>query len=130
MAECSVCSKGVAEFVDDELDKGTFLDDIAAKLSQQLGIVIHRSSIHRHKKRHYWAKLRLRMAEKKARGSAGRLVVEWSELPPGAAKLPTLCFEGDGPPREVSADEIEDGDVVIAVSFEPARKKIQLEGPK
>jgi hypothetical protein len=133
MAECSVCSKGVAEFVDDELDKGTFLDDISAKLAT-MGILIHRSSVHRHKKRHYLPRLRLRMLEKKARGFAGRLIVQWSdsEWPFPAAKPATLCFDdGDAPPHEVAADQIRDNDVLICVSFEPVRKPSKkAEAPK
>jgi hypothetical protein len=130
MPECKVCEKGVAEFVDDELDKGIFLDDISAKLAQlDPPIFIHRSSIHRHKARHYLPRLRLRMAEKKAHGPQRRILVEWPDNPAAFGALAGKITD-DGnviPPNQVRRE-----DAIITISFEtlPARNSPAAQKPE
>jgi hypothetical protein len=121
--ECSVCSKGAAAFVDDELDRGTFLDDIAAKLAQQdPPMFIHRSSIFRHKVAHYLPRLRLRALERKSQ-KPGRLLIEWPENWNSPATVagkitlsdPEFCADA---PVIVAACQLRESDVLLTVSFE------------
>jgi hypothetical protein len=121
MGECSICAvPEVAAMVDDLLDQGVFLDDISARLALQVPpVLIHRSSIFRHKKLHYSLRLRLRAAEKKSH-KPGRLLIEWPENwdSPVAGKITLSDSEFGDAPVIVAPGHLRESDMLLSVSFE------------